>query len=195
MIRNSAFEAVNTFGGAVRRNQRQRVETGPLEKCRIQVFFVLKNLRKNFKLSDIQAGAILDMPLRRLAALERKKIEEEYKALLKQIRFLQGLLQSPKKILKVVKEELTELKKNYGTPRRTLIVDQTADKDKVVTARDLVPAESVVTTVTQSGRICHWPAEDGLDPARGRQKDPLAVAKATVRKLEVRSLIASATPS
>ena len=135
-----------------------------------------KNLRKNFKLSDAQAGAILDMPLRRLAALERKKIEEEYKALLKEIKFLQGLLQSSKKILKVVKDELIELKKTYGTPRRTLIVDQTADADKVVTARDLVPAESVVATVTKSGRICHWPAEEGLDPARGRQKDPLAVA-------------------
>jgi len=135
-----------------------------------------KNLRTKFKLSDIQAGAILDMPLRRLAALERKKIEEEYKELLKEIKYLQGLLQSPKKILKVVKEELTELKKNYGTPRRTLIVDQTADADRVVTARDLVPAESVVATVTQDGWICHWPAEEGLDPARGRQKDPLAVA-------------------
>jgi DNA gyrase subunit A len=135
-----------------------------------------KNLRQSFKLSNEQAIAILDMPLRRLAALERKKIETEYKDLLKHIKYLQGLLQSAKKILGVIKEELTELKANYDTPRRTLIVDRTADKNKVVTARDLVPAESVVVGVTKSGRICCWPAQDGLDPARGRQKDPLNVA-------------------
>lgn len=135
-----------------------------------------KNLRKSFKLSETQANAILDMPLRRLAALERKKIEDEYKELLKQIKYLEGLLQSPKKILNVIKDELAELKKTYGTPRRTLIVNEPATKDRVVTARDLVPEEEVVVTVTQGGRLCCWPAEEGLDPARGRQKDPLAVA-------------------
>ncbi len=135
-----------------------------------------KNLRTKFKLSNIQAGAILDMPLRRLAALERKKIEAEYKEVLKQIKYLQGLLKSPKKIFEAIKGELNELKEKYGSPRRTLIVDQTADKDKVTTTRDLVPDESVVITVTQSGKICYWAAEKGLDPARGRQKDPLAVA-------------------
>jgi DNA gyrase subunit A len=116
------------------------------------------------------------MPLRRLAALERKKIDEEYKELLKQIQYLEGLLKSPKKILDVIKTELTELKETYGTPRRTLIVDQTADKNDVVTARDVVPEESVVVAVAESGKICWWPTEDGLDPARGRQKDPLVVA-------------------
>jgi DNA gyrase subunit A len=135
-----------------------------------------KNLRQQFKLSSEQALAILDMPLRRLAALERKKIEIEYKELLKQINYLQGLLKSTKKILGLIKKELAELKVNYGAPRRTLIVDRTADKDKVVTARDLVPAETVVVSVTKSGRICCWPVTKGLDPARGRQKDPLNVA-------------------
>jgi DNA gyrase subunit A len=134
-----------------------------------------KNLRQQLKLSNEQAVAILDMPLRRLAALERKKIETEYNELLKQINYLQGLLKSAKKILGLIKKELTELKVNYGAPRRTLIVDRTADKDKVVTARDLVPAETVVVSVTKSGRICCWPVEKGLDPARGRQKDPLNV--------------------
>ncbi len=135
-----------------------------------------KNLRKTFKLSDIQAGAILDMPLRRLAALERKKIETEYKELLKQIKYLKGLLQSTKKILEVIKGELTELKATYGSPRRTLIVDQTVDQERATTTRDLVPEESVVVAVTQSGNVCYWPDDKGLDPARGRQKDPLAVA-------------------
>ncbi len=135
-----------------------------------------KNLRKSFKLSEAQAVAILDMPLRRLAALERRKIEAEYKELLKQIKHLEGLLKSRKKILEVIKQELKELKEKYGTPRRTLIVDQTADAETVTTARDLVPAEDVVVAVTQSGKLCSWPAETGLDLARGRQKDPLAVA-------------------
>jgi DNA gyrase subunit A len=135
-----------------------------------------KNLRKTFKLSSIQAGAILDMPLRRLAALERKKIETEYKEVLKQIKYLQNLLKSPKKILGVIKDELNELKEKFGSPRRTLIVDKIADRDTVTTARDLVPAEDVVVTVTQNGKICCWPAKKGLDPARGRQKDPLTVA-------------------
>ncbi|GAB4432874.1 MAG: DNA gyrase subunit A [Anaerolineae bacterium] len=140
------------------------------------------NLRKSFKLSEAQATAILDMPLRRLAALERKKIETEYKELLKQIKFLESLLKSKKKILAVVKEELADLKAKYGSPRRTLIVDQTDDTDTVTTARDLVPAEDVVVAVSRAGRVCAWPAEQGLDPARGRQKDPpAAVAPANTR--------------
>ncbi|RMF04552.1 MAG: DNA gyrase subunit A, partial [Chloroflexi bacterium] len=134
------------------------------------------NLRKNFKLSEVQATAILDMPLRRLAALERKKIETEYNELLKTIKILETLLKSKKKILEVIKKELAEIKAKYGNPRRTLIVDRPADADAVTTARDLVPAEDVVVAVTESGAVCHWPAEQGLDPARGRQKDPLVAA-------------------
>jgi DNA gyrase subunit A len=135
-----------------------------------------KNLRKKFRLSDIQAGAILDMPLRRLAALERKKIETEYKEVLKRIKFLKDLLRSRKKIYEVIKEELTELKANYGSPRRTVIMDQSHEGDKLITARELLPAEPVVVAVSWSGRVCRWPTEDGLELARGRQKDPLAAA-------------------
>ncbi len=134
------------------------------------------NLCKKFKLSQVQATAILDMPLRRLAALERKKIETEYKELLARIKYLEDLLKTPKKILGVIKEELAELKAKYDSPRRTTIVDQTANNGKPVTAGDLVPEESVVVAVSQSGRVCRWPAEEGLEPARGKQADPLAVA-------------------
>jgi len=134
------------------------------------------NLMKNFKLTEIQANAILDMPLRRLAALERKKIEDEYKELLAQIKTLEELLKSRKKVLGVIKDELTELKEKYGSPRRTLIVDYATTAGEVTTARDLVPVEDVVVAVTESGRLCCWPAEQGLDPARGHQKDPVAVA-------------------
>ena len=135
-----------------------------------------KNLRKELKLSEAQARAILDMPLRRLVALERKKIETEYKELLKDIKYLEMLLKTPKKILQVIKEELVDLKDEYGNPRRTVIVDEVVQADRLITAGDLVPEEAVIVCVSQGGHICHWPVENGIDSARGRQKDPLAVA-------------------
>lgn len=140
------------------------------------------NLRKQFKLTVIQATAILDMPLRRLAALERKKIESEHKETLKQIKYLEGLLKTPKKILKVIKEELADLKAKYGTPRRTLIIDEAIDKDNPITTDELVPDEQVIVAVSKAGHLCHWPVEEGLEPGRGRQKDPLhAAVPATTR--------------
>ena len=134
------------------------------------------NLRSKLKLSEIQARAILDMPLRRLVALERKKIATEYKDLLKQIKYLEDLLKTPRKILDVIKEEMVMLKEKYATPRRTLIVDDLAKTETLMTARELVPDESVVVCVSESGQICQWAADNGLDPARGRQKDPLIAA-------------------
>jgi DNA gyrase subunit A len=133
------------------------------------------NLRKRFKLSEAQATAILDMPLRRLAALERKKIEVEYKEILQRIKYLEDLLKNPKKILGVIKEELLELKAKYDTPRRTMIMDQ-ALNGKPIIAGDLVPEEVVVVALSQQGRICRWSAEQGLEPARGKSDDPLALA-------------------
>jgi DNA gyrase subunit A len=134
------------------------------------------NLCKQFNLTVVQATAILDMPLRRLAALERKKIETEHKEVLQRIKYLEGLLKTPKKILEVIKEELTELKTKYDTPRRTLIIDQAADKDNPITTDELVPDEAVIVAISQSGQICRWPVEEGLEPGRGRQKDALRVA-------------------
>jgi len=135
-----------------------------------------KNLRQQFKLSEIQVAAILDMPLRRLAALERQKIETEYKELLKQIKYLEGLLKTPKKILEVIKDDLKELKATYSTPRRTLIIEQGASDKKLMTAGELVPEEEVIVAVSQSGRVCRWPNKAELKPGQGRQKDPLVVA-------------------
>ena len=134
------------------------------------------NLRRELKLSEDQARAILDMPLRRLVALEQRKIQTEYKELLKDIKYLEALLKTPKKVLGVIKDELIDLKEEYGTPRRTVIVDAVVQEDKLITAGDLVPEESVVVCVSQSGQICRWPVENGLEPARGRQKDPLVMA-------------------
>ncbi len=132
-----------------------------------------RNLRRKFKLTEVQAQAILDMPLRRLAALERQKIEAEYKETLKRIKYLEGLLRSPKKILGVIKDDLLEIKSKYNTPRRTQIV---AGEKGHFTTRDLVPDENVVVAVSRSGRVCRWPADQEFKPAQGRHKDPLIAA-------------------
>ena len=128
-----------------------------------------QNLRRKFSLSEIQAQAVLDMPLRRLAALERSKIETEYKETLKRIKELESLLRSPKKILGVIKDELLQLKAQYASPRRTLII---AGEQGLLTAREVVPVEHVIVAASRSGMVCRWPADQGFDPARGRQKDP-----------------------
>src|SRR5512136_2392783 len=132
------------------------------------------NLRRKFKLTEIQAQAILDMQLRRLAALERQKIEADYKETLKRIKYLEDLLRSPKKILGVVKDELLEVKEKYNTPRRTQIV--AGERRQLLTTHDLVASEDVVVAVSREGRVCRWPAGQGFEPARGRHKDPLVAA-------------------
>lgn len=108
------------------------------------------NLMSRFGLSELQAVAILDMQLRRLAALERKKIEEEYKAVMKFISELEDLLAHPAKILKVIKDELVDLKARYGDERRTKVyklpIGEFSDED-------LIPSEDTVVTVTATGYI------------------------------------------
>ncbi len=107
-------------------------------------------LMKQFGLSEVQANAILEMQLRRLAALERKKIEDEYLALIRLIAELEDLLANPRKILTVITDELTELKRKYGDDRKTRIQ---ADVNRELTAEDLVTAEDVVVTLSQRGYI------------------------------------------
>lgn len=113
------------------------------------------NLMKRFKLSEVQAQAILNMPLRRLAALERKKIEEEYQELLKTIRGLEELLKSPQKIRTLITEELGAVKQAYGDRRRTQIVRLGAGQTRqsALTARDLAPDQTVWVSVTESGLV------------------------------------------
>jgi len=108
------------------------------------------NLQRRFKLSQVQAQAILDMPLRRLAALERKKLEEEYKEKQQLIKHLQELLRSPVKMLALIKQELLELKRKYGDARRTQIVEREKGE---LTVRDLVPEEEVLVSITWGGVI------------------------------------------
>lgn len=108
------------------------------------------NLMAKFKLSEIQAKAILAMQLRTLAGLERKKIEDELAELRKLIAELEGILADEKKILKIVKDELLQLKKQYGDERRTKVVPQELDK---MSDEDLVPDEQVAVTLTSANYI------------------------------------------
>lgn len=109
-----------------------------------------KNLMERFKLSEIQATAILDMQLRRLAALERQKIEDELQMVKETIAYLEDLLAHPGKILTVIKDELTKLKEKYADPRRTKVY-----KGKVgeFSEEDLIPNEPTVITMTETGYI------------------------------------------
>ena len=110
------------------------------------------NLMKKFGFTELQATAILDMQLRRLAALERRRLAEEEKELRKRIRYLEGLLRSEAKRLAVVIEETTALKEKFAVPRRTVILDQegaVASSGVITTEADLVmPEGSQVLVIT-----------------------------------------------
>ena len=108
------------------------------------------NLIKKFNLSDIQAKAILAMQLRTLAGLERQKIEDELAELLKTISGLEAILAEEKKILKIVKDEMLELKKQYGDERRTRVVDSELGR---MSDEDLIADEQVVVTLTAANYI------------------------------------------
>jgi DNA gyrase subunit A len=107
-------------------------------------------LVKRFKLSGAQANAILEMQLRRLAALERKKIEDEYESVIRLIAELEDLLANPRKVLTAIRDELEELVRKYGDDRKTRIE---SDANRELTAEDLVAAEDVVVTLSQRGYI------------------------------------------
>ncbi len=109
-----------------------------------------QNLMKKFTLTEIQATAILDMQLRRLAALERQKIEDELQLVRETIAYLEDLLAHPEKILSVIKDELKNLRQKYADPRRTKVY-----KGKVgeFSEEDLIPNEATVITLTDTGYI------------------------------------------
>ena len=109
-----------------------------------------QNLVKTFKFSEIQAQAILDMRLQKLAGLERKKIEDELKAIQALIEELKDLLKSPKKILTVIKKELAEIREKYGDDRRTRVVKGGV---KEINDEDLIPDVENVLVLTQGGYV------------------------------------------
>ena len=108
------------------------------------------NLVERFKLTEIQAQAILDMQLRRLAALERLKIETEHQEVVERIAFLEDLLANPQKVLSVIKEDLILMADKYGDDRRTQI---TVEASEDFREEDLVGDETVLITFTQRGYI------------------------------------------
>jgi DNA gyrase subunit A len=106
-------------------------------------------LMAKFKLSEIQANAILDLRLYQLTGLERDKIEEEYLELIKRIEYLKSLLASEKKLMAVVKQELLEVKEKYGDPRRTDIVADEGEID----IEDLIANEACIVTISHQGYV------------------------------------------
>lgn len=108
------------------------------------------NLRRKFKLTTAQAQAILEMRLRRLAALERKRIEDEYTEVIKRIAYFEDLLANPRKVLYLIKEDLKSLKKEYGDARRTTI---SPDAEGILADEDLVAEEDVLISLTERGYV------------------------------------------
>ncbi|MGD1994150.1 MAG: DNA gyrase subunit A [Anaerolineae bacterium] len=117
-----------------------------------------------FNLTEEQAQAILDMRLRRLAGLERLKIDEEYEDLIRQIAYLEDLLASPRKILALIRNDLQELKEAYGDARRTRIVEGV---DGSLDEKDLVAEEEVIVSITQKGYIKRVPTRVYRTQGRG----------------------------
>jgi len=122
-----------------------------------------QNLIKKFKLSEIQAKAILDMRLQRLTGLERQKIEDEYKETIKLIEKLKGILKSEEQRRIIITNELLELKKKYADDRRTEIVYDYED----FSLEDIIAEEDVVVTITHSGFIKRFPVSGYRKQGRG----------------------------
>ena len=122
------------------------------------------NLISRFELSEIQANAILEMQLRRLAALERKKIEDEYLATIKLIAELEDILANPARVLAIIKDELREMSAKYAGERKTRVE---GDADRELTDEDLIADEDVVVTVSTRGYIKRQPLATYRRQVRG----------------------------
>src|SRR5450830_445442 len=122
------------------------------------------NLMTRFGLSELQAQAILDMRLARLAALERQKIEDEYLAIIQLIAELEDILANPQRVLNVIKDELLAIKTKYAGLRRTRIAD---DSSREMTDEDLIADEDVVVTISRRGYIKRQPVATYRRQGRG----------------------------
>ena len=131
-------------------------------------------LMKKYKLTEAQAKAILEMQLQRLAALEREKIENEYRDLLKLMEYLRSLLENKKQMMGVITEELLQLKEKYGDKRRTEIVAQEDD----IEIEDLIREEDVIITMSHRGYIKRIP----LSMYRSQKRGGRGVTGASIRE-------------
>jgi DNA gyrase subunit A len=134
-------------------------------------------LMSTFKLSEIQANHILDMPLRRLTKLARTELEQEHTELLARIKYLKALLKDPKKIRGVIKEELLEIRKKHADPRRTQIRADEGSFD----VEDLIAEEDVVITVSRAGYVKRVP----IDTFRRQGRGGKGVRGATLKEEDV----------
>ncbi len=146
-----------------------------------------KNLIERFKLSEIQSTAILDMQLRRLAALEREKIEKEYEEIKKLIDQLVAILRDPQKVLDIILREIAELKEKFGDNRRTKIY-----KAKIgeFSEEDLVAKEETLITVTKTGYIKRLPITTYRAQKRGGKG---VLGMTTKEEDEIAHLLSSTT--
>ncbi len=142
-------------------------------------------LMEHFGLSEIQAQAILDMPLRRLAALERQKIEDEYNDLTAKANYLRGLLADPHEILKLIREDVIYLKETYADERRTKIDPQGVSD---FTDEDLITQRGVIITLTQGNYIKRVDAK--VFRAQGRGGKGVKGVATKAEDVVVRSLFA-----
>jgi len=145
------------------------------------------NLINRFKFSDIQATAILDMQLRRLAALEREKIEKEYEEILKLIDRLVSILKNPKKVLDIISDELALIKGKFGDARLTKIYKQ---KIGEFSEEDLIPKEETLITITKTGYIKRLPRTTYKAQRRGGKG---VVGMATKEEDEILHLVTAST--
>lgn len=123
-----------------------------------------EQLMSRFTLTEVQANAILDMQLRRLAALERQKIEDEHREITARVEYLRGLLADDKKILALIREDVVELRERYGDERRTQIAIGLAAHLNI---EDLIQDEDVLISITQRGFIKRTPVTAYRVQARG----------------------------
>ncbi len=130
-------------------------------------------MRAPFRLSDRQAQAVLDMQLRRLARLERQKIQDEFAEIIKQIAYLEDLLANPRKIDFLIKGEAEETKKKYGDERRTQIIEGEVEE---FSEEDLVPHQEIVVTLSSRGYVKRTALENYRAQKRGG-KGKIGVAR------------------
>lgn len=145
------------------------------------------NLMERFSLTEIQSIAILDMQLRRLSALERDKIEDEYKKVGEQIAYLTDLLMHPEKILGLITAELKIIKEKFGDARRTKVYAQPIGE---ISEADLIAREETIVTVTKTGYIKRVPRSTYKSQARGGKG---VVGMTTKEEDEIEHIVSAST--
>ena len=139
------------------------------------------NLMSKFKFTDVQAQAILDMQLRRLAGLERKKIQDEYEEKVRDIKYLTRLLSSPQLMRDLIKDELTAVREKYANVRRTQILE--GNHTTSITATDLLPDQQVWVMVGEKGTIGRTTSAERVNVPTKPAEQPVAILEANTQDI------------